>query len=323
MYSSVGVLAITSDHQLDAVLTYHAGDKSLAYCVITLDLHLSFQSSAPALCRRLRRLLKQTTQIEELILDIPDISALDAQRLLRLPLFLESRGLLDEFPPRHALFDFLVVHPRIIDLSLGFCSLHACPLETIAASELSGIRGPMSCIPRLIRGAPVRSATFLDIGHPDGPHDILDISVALRSSTAFITWVHLEFRSFSLHRDLLRRVFEGAPHISSLKLTKIKVCAEYRPWDDDVRRWARDLAAFAHLKRLLVRTTAPLIKRGGDYVQEKTLLGTWVPYPRRLENVTIWYRSSQGHEQLSHWRWGNSSWHRSLCLVEPDESSFC
>ncbi|KAL0957753.1 hypothetical protein HGRIS_001531 [Hohenbuehelia grisea] len=98
MYSSVGVLAITSDHQLDAVLTYHAGDKSLAYCVRTLDLHLSFQSSAPALCRRLRRLHKQTTQIEELILDIPDISALDAQRLLRYLYFSNLEVFWTNFP---------------------------------------------------------------------------------------------------------------------------------------------------------------------------------------------------------------------------------
>ncbi|KAL0960335.1 hypothetical protein HGRIS_011959 [Hohenbuehelia grisea] len=83
MYSSVGVLAITSDHQLDAVLTYHAGDKSLAYCLCAVGF------AAPQ---------ADYAEIEELILDIPDISALDAQRLLRYLYFSNLEVFWTNFP---------------------------------------------------------------------------------------------------------------------------------------------------------------------------------------------------------------------------------
>ncbi|KAL0957389.1 hypothetical protein HGRIS_001190 [Hohenbuehelia grisea] len=128
-----GYLSIDNEDALDVATLVYSREKALASSVKTLRVRLVYSET---ILLKLRLLLRQTKELEQLILDLTEISASWSRNLLKYLTFAN----LDVFSttmPHDGLLDFLIANSSITNLTLGSCTLRDCPLANIAATELT------------------------------------------------------------------------------------------------------------------------------------------------------------------------------------------
>ncbi|KAI0648767.1 hypothetical protein C8Q79DRAFT_1007359 [Trametes meyenii] len=314
---------VLNTNDLEALIKLVSFNPAHGAFVDSFDVRISTSLYPPTL----RMSLALMPNITDLILIAPRLRNRTALRGVHLAQLQYFRTDL----PHASLVDFLAAHQTITELDLLDTSHGAdvaCPLGTVNLNGLKCLSGPGACVP------------------PLAPANLVQFLVELKS-TAVSASLSLQKLTTPLHhlctlvidvcaddKGILANIAQACPTVRKLKLNE-KPCIQTRrsitrqAWTD-VHSWSRDLKKLVELEELLLRTTASLVRRRGDWCLERKLVTAWVhgvgrsdpETPSRahptLYHVGVWYNVGvRGGGCVAHWSKPSGTWERSASIVDP------
>lgn len=164
----------------------------------------------------LKRLVKLTKRVTDLVIDLPHGSPINTSfyhnlHLRRLKLFKTTS-------PHQCLVQFLRRHSSIECLDIGVCgAAQGCPLQSIQMPRLWDLSCPPSCAGLVAPNATRIAATCRQAGEVQTP--LIPNILRMGAPYLNLTALHIDFDPSDF--GLLRCVSRTAPFLTALKLTEL------------------------------------------------------------------------------------------------------
>ncbi|EGO23489.1 hypothetical protein SERLADRAFT_438797 [Serpula lacrymans var. lacrymans S7.9] len=202
---------------LDSFLDAALYNNNLATSVQSL--HIIFHRTFPPI-PKLRQCLLAIRNVVDLELQLPRASAANWVRLLQ-GIRLPRLELLHTDCPPFSLAQFLNEHAAITHLNMSGRNYRGHDYYELAntrLSFLSEIEGPSSCVTSLVRDSPTSRVAAHCVNNADFALPLICLLSSLSTSTTALTVLQLDFDPTDY--DLLRRIANAAPFVTTLKLVE-------------------------------------------------------------------------------------------------------
>ncbi|KAI0682047.1 hypothetical protein C8Q76DRAFT_804428 [Earliella scabrosa] len=223
--------------------------------------------------------------------------------------------------PHRTLFAFVAKHPSLRALDIEACGrARQCALSPIVTQEITDIRCPAECAPRLVHERLERLR--IDLARAVSPASAVITSFPIALDALYVLTV--EFTADD--KKILDVIATNLPALRYLKLVeKTKPLTHKhkpRPWTNRTA-WATSLNKMVNLERLLIRTAGSVGTTPGDVASERDIFHGWVnpaagPPQPTLHYIGVWQRAKdQDGGVLSEWSRMDGSW-RGTWTPAPD-----
>ncbi|KAI0702553.1 hypothetical protein C8Q76DRAFT_789321 [Earliella scabrosa] len=214
--------------------------------------------------------------------------------------------------PHRTLYPFLATHPTLRALDISSCGrTRQCPLSPAVVGEITDVRCPLGCAPRLAH----ERLEHLRVDLP-GPTTLA--SAVLAYFPVPLDALYVLTVEFSVDdAKILDTIAASMPAVRHLKLVeKTKPLTHKhkpRPWFNRTA-WSASLNKMVDLERLLIYTAGSVGTTPGNAVLERSIFHNWVnpaagPSHPTLHYIGVWQRAtSRDGGLLSEWSRVDGSW---------------
>ncbi|EGO23669.1 hypothetical protein SERLADRAFT_438981 [Serpula lacrymans var. lacrymans S7.9] len=236
------------------------------------------------------------------------------------------------FPPIPKLCRCLLAIRNVVDLELQLPRASAANwVETIEDTIITTSKYPFVLLSE-IEGPSLRNVS--DFALP-----LICLLSSSSTSTTALTVLQLDFDPTDY--DLLRRIANAAPFVTTLKLVErsrsvsARMPRLRRAWNF-YHQWAQDLAQLKRLHRFALKTSLSMVQNPGSDEDERKLLTQWRldhysthdwiyawDQPSVLRHLTLWYLAESKAGILSSWDMVDGCWLKTRGYLDPPADAFC